>query len=81
MHGGQESTLLSMLPPLFHHGMLIIGLTNAIPALSNTKTGGTPYGASHVSGPRHDLGLSQDEKVLCEVQGKRLGTVVAQLNR
>ncbi|OTG84797.1 NAD(P)H:quinone oxidoreductase [Acinetobacter sp. ANC 4648] len=79
MHGGQESTLLSMLPPLFHHGMLIMGLTNANPALSNTKSGGTPYGASHVSGPRHDLGLSQDEKALCTEQGKRLGEVVEKL--
>ena len=79
MHGGQESTLLSMLPPLFHHGMMIMGLSNANPALSNTKSGGTPYGASHVSGPRHDLGLSQDEKVLCEEQGKRLGDVVKKL--
>lgn len=79
MHGGQESTLLTMLPPLFHHGMMIMGLTNAEPALSNTKSGGTPYGASHVSGARHDLGLSQDEKALCEVQGKRLGEVVKKM--
>lgn len=79
MHGGQESTLLSMLPPLFHHGMMILGLTNAHPALSNTKTGGTPYGATHVSGPRHDLGLSPDEKILCLEQGRRLGEIVKKL--
>lgn len=79
MHGGQESTLLTMLPPLFHHGMMILGLTNAHPALSNTKTGGTPYGATHVSGPRHDLGLSADEKMLCVEQGKRLGAIAQQL--
>ena len=79
MHGGQESTLLTMLPPLFHHGMMMMGLTNANPALSNTKSGGTPYGASHVSGPRHDLVLSQDEKILCEEQGKRLGDIVKKL--
>ena len=79
MHGGQESTLLTMLPPLFHHGMMIMGLANANPALSNTKSGGTPYGASHVSGPRHDLGLSQDEKILCVEQGKCLGKVVQKL--
>lgn len=79
MHGGQESTLLTMLPPLFHHGMMIMGLTNAHPALSNTKSGGTPYGATHVSGPRHDQGLSQDEKVLCEAQGQRLGEMVKKL--
>ena len=79
MHGGQESTLLSMLPPLFHHGMMILGLTNAHPALSNTKSGGTPYGASHVSGSRHDQGLSAEEKALCVEQGKRLGEVALKL--
>ncbi|MGE8572889.1 MULTISPECIES: NAD(P)H:quinone oxidoreductase [unclassified Acinetobacter] len=79
MHGGQESTLLTMLPPLFHHGMMVMGLSNAHPALSNTKTGGTPYGASHVSGPRHDQSLSQDERNLCEELGKRLGEVVKKL--
>lgn len=81
MHGGQESTLLTMLPPLFHHGMMIMGLTNAHPALSNTKSGGTPYGVSHVSGPRHDQSLTTDEKSLCTEQGKRLGEIVQKLNR
>ena len=56
-----------------------MGLHNAHPALSNTKTGGTPYGATHVSGPRHDQALSQDEKILCEVQGQRLGEMVKKL--
>ncbi|ENV48486.1 NAD(P)H:quinone oxidoreductase, type IV [Acinetobacter brisouii CIP 110357] len=79
MHGGQESTLLSMLPPLFHHGMMILGLTNAHPALSNTKSGGTPYGATHVSGARHDQGLTAEEKALCFEQGKRLGEVAIKL--
>ncbi len=79
MHGGQESTLLSMLPPLFHHGMMIIGLSNDHPALSNTKSGGTPYGATHVSGPRHDQGLTQEEKDLCFAQGKRLGGIALKL--
>ena len=79
MHGGQESTLLSMLPPLFHHGMIILGLTNANPALSNTKTGGTPYGVTHVSGPRHDQSISQDERNLCFEQGKRLAEVALKL--
>ena len=79
MHGGQESTLLSMLLPLFHHGMMIMGLPNAHPALSNTKSGGTPYGASHVSGPRQDLNLSQEEKILCEEQGRYLGKVAQKL--
>ncbi|MCK4090998.1 tryptophan repressor-binding protein [Acinetobacter radioresistens] len=79
MHGGQESTLLSMLPPLFHHGMMIIGLSNDHPALSNTKSGGTPYGATHVSGPHHDQGLTQEEKDLCFAQGKRLGEIALKL--
>lgn len=79
MHGGQESTLLTMLPPLFHHGMMVMGLTNAQPALSNTKTGGTPYGASHVSGARHDQSISQDERILCETQGKRLAEIAQKL--
>ena len=55
-------------------------LTNANPALSNTKSGGTPYGVSHVSGPRHDQNLSSDEKALCAEQGKRLGETVKKLN-
>lgn len=80
MHGGQESTLLTMLPPLFHHGMMVMGLSNQHPSLSNTKTGGTPYGASHVSGPRHDWSLSPDEKALCEAQGKRLAELVQKLH-
>lgn len=80
MHGGQESTLISMYPPLLHHGMLILGLANSEPALSSTKEGGTPYGASHVSGPKHDQELSQDEKKLCIVQGERLARLVLKLS-
>ena len=64
LHGGQESTLLSMAIPLLHHGMLITGLPYSHPALSETKTGGTPYGASHVSWNRRDDALSDDEAVL-----------------
>ena len=79
MHGGQETTLISMMLPLLHHGALILGIPYTEPVLSTTQSGGTPYGASHVSGPRHDQHLSQDEKVLCEAQGKRLGEVVKKL--
>lgn len=79
MHGGQESTLLTMLPPLFHHGMIILGLPNAHAELSHTQSGGTPYGASHVSGARHDRNMTQDEKILCEALGSRLATVAAKL--
>lgn len=79
MHGGQESTLLSMYTPLLHHGMILMGLSNAEPALSNTKSGGTPYGATHVSGPQHDQALSHDEKRLCIAQGERLARLVQKL--
>ena len=79
MHGGQESTLLSMMLPLLHHGMLMVGLNNAEAALSNTKTGGTPYGVTHVSGARHDQTVSSDEKILAIAQGLRLGQITQRL--
>lgn len=78
-HGGQESTLLSMLLPLLHHGMLILGLPYTEAALNRTASGGTPYGASHVAGPNSDLPLTADEKELCQALGKRLATVARQL--
>ncbi|MCG5536422.1 NAD(P)H:quinone oxidoreductase [Ectothiorhodospira mobilis] len=71
-HGGQESTLLSMLLPLLHHGMLILGLPYSEPALTQTTTGGTPYGASHVAGPRGENPLSEHERELCQALGRRL---------
>ncbi|MEC7120878.1 MAG: NAD(P)H:quinone oxidoreductase [Pseudomonadota bacterium] len=79
MHGGQEATLLSMMIPLLHHGMLLLGIPYAEPALSSTTRGGTPYGASHVSGAAHDQPMSLDEKMLCIAQGKRLGELVLRL--
>ena len=72
MHGGQESTLLSMLNPLLHHGMVICGLPYTENALSKTTTGGTPYGASHVAGPNNSNPISDDEKTLCIALGKRI---------
>jgi NAD(P)H dehydrogenase (quinone) len=72
LHGGQESTLLSMMPPLLHHGMLVLGLPYTNPALSNTSTGGTPYGASHFAGANNDRSISEDEKTLCIALGRRL---------
>ena len=72
MHGGQESTLLSMLNPLLHHGMLICGLPFTEHALSKTTTGGTPYGASHVAGSANNNPISDDEKALCIALGKRV---------
>jgi len=80
LHGGQESTLLSMMLPLLHHGMLILGLPYTEVALNRTQTGGTPYGASHVAGPDSDRPISQDEKDLCQALGKRLATVAKRLS-
>ena len=75
LHGGQESTLLSMMLPLLHHGMLISGLPYTESELLTTSTGGTPYGASHVSGEKSNLPLSSEEKALCMALGKRLATL------
>ena len=72
LHGGQESTLLSMMLPLMHHGMVLLGLPFTERALSNTRSGGTPYGVSHVSGHDGDPQLSAEEKHLALVQGERL---------
>lgn len=79
LHGGQESTLLSMSLPLLHHGMLICGLPYSEAALMRTRTGGTPYGASHMAGQDSDLPLSDDEKALCLALGKRLGHLALKL--
>jgi len=79
MHGGQETTLLTMMIPLLHHGMLLLGLPYSEVALSRTTRGGTPYGATQVSGTAHDQPMSADEKELCIAQGKRLGRLVRQL--
>lgn len=72
MHGGQETTLLSMMLPLLHHGMVIAGIPYSEAALTTTVTGGTPYGATHVSGAKHDKPVSEDEKHLAMVLGKRI---------
>ena len=81
MHGGQESTLLSMLNPLLHHGMLICGIPYTEAALRNTSTGGTPYGASHVAGSNNDLAISEHEKILCMALGKRVAEIAFKLKR
>jgi len=72
MHGGQESTLLSMMLPLLHHGMLLLGLPYSESDLLTTRSGGTPYGASHLSGGKSDLPLSDEEKRLCQALGRRV---------
>ena len=79
MHGGQESTLLTMLVPLLHHGMLITGVPFTEPALTTTTTGGTPYGASHVAGGAGNLPLSDDEKIVARALGKRLAQIALKL--
>lgn len=76
MHGGQESTLISMMLPLLHHGMMILGVPYSEPALSNTASGGTPYGATHVSGIANDNMMTEDEITIAKVLGTRLGQVV-----
>ena len=79
MHGGQETTQLSMALPLLHHGMLYCGLPYSESALSTTTSGGTPYGASHVTGADGSLPLSNDEEDLCVALGKRVGRLAMQL--
>jgi NAD(P)H dehydrogenase (quinone) len=75
MHGGQESTLLSMMLPLLHHGMLLMGLPYSESALNTTRTGGTPYGASHVSGSDGQPRLAEEEQALASALGRRLAAV------
>lgn len=72
LHGGQETTLLSMMLPLMHHGMLLLGLPYSETDLLRTSTGGTPYGPSHLAGPESNMPLSDAEKRLCRALGKRL---------
>ena len=79
LHGGQETTLISMMLPLLHHGMLMLGIPYTESALSNTESGGTPYGATHVAGNDDDLPISEDEKTLCIAVGKRLAEVSRKL--
>ncbi len=80
-HGGQETTPLSMMLPLLHHGMLIVGLPYSEPALSRTRGGGSPYGAGHVAGSDGERALDEDEKALCHALGKRLAETAARLSR
>jgi NAD(P)H dehydrogenase (quinone) len=79
MHGGNESTLLTMMLPLLHHGMLIVGTPYSETMLSTTTSGGTPYGPSHVAGSESNQPLSAEEKQLCISQGKRLAQIALKL--
>jgi NAD(P)H dehydrogenase (quinone) len=79
MHGGQETTLVTMMLPLLHHGMLMVGLPYSESELSSTSTGGTPYGPSHVGGAADDRPISDDERKLCIALGKRLAETALKL--
>ena len=79
LHGGQESSLLSMAVPLLHHGMLIVGVPYTEEALSSTTTGGTPYGATHVTWSRKPDALSDDEKQIAQTLGKRVASIAQRL--
>ena len=79
LHGGQESTLLSMMLPLLHHGMYIVGLPYTSEALNRTRSGGTPYGASHFAAGRKDTQPSDDERELAQLLGRRVAEAAAAL--
>lgn len=79
MHGGQETTLLSMMLPLLHHGMLIVGIPYTEPALNHTLGGGSPYGASHVGGATGDNTISEHERILARALGRRVAAIAARL--
>jgi NAD(P)H dehydrogenase (quinone) len=79
LHGGQETTLLSMMLPLLHHGMVIVGVPYTETALLKTRSGGTPYGPSHFAGTDSKLPLTEEEKTLCLALGKRLAETTLKL--
>ncbi len=79
MHGGQETTLISMLLPLLHHGMMAVGIPYTEPALNNTRSGGTPYGVSHVAGLNGENAISEHERELARVLGRRVADLVRRL--
>jgi NAD(P)H dehydrogenase (quinone) len=79
LHGGQETTLLSMMLPLLHHGMLIVGLPYTEAELISTRAGGTPYGASHHAGGAGELAIGEQERKLCLALGRRLAGIASKL--
>jgi len=81
LHGGQETTLVSMMLPLLHHGMLVMGLPYTLAELNATRSGGTPYGASHLAGIADDQPVTDAERALCIAQGKRLAELVVRLSK
>ena len=81
LHGGQETTLLSMMLPLLHHGALIVGIPYSETALMHTQSGGSPYGASHYAGADNKNPITEDEKTLCKALGRRLAETASKLGR
>jgi NAD(P)H dehydrogenase (quinone) len=81
LHGGQETTLVSMMLPLLHHGMLVMGLPYTLAELNATRSGGTPYGASHLAGIADDQAITDAERALCIAQGRRLAELALQLRK
>lgn len=81
LHSGQESTLLSMMLPLLHHGMVIVGLPHTEPEIATTTAGGGPYGASHLARPGSDRSISEEEHRLCLALGQRLARIALKLAR
>lgn len=79
LHGGQETTLLSMALPLMHHGMLLLSLPYTEAEVMSTQSGGTPYGASHVAGPANDRPITEEERRLCIALGRRLSETALKL--
>ena len=79
LHGGQETTLTSMMLPLLHHGMLITGLPYTLPEVTHTQSGGSPYGATHWAGANDDKPLTDEERTLCMALGKRLAETAQKL--
>lgn len=80
LHGGQETTLMTMMLPLLHHGMLIVGLPYSLPELTATRSGGTPYGVSHFAGPDGKAPVTEEERKLAFGQGKRLAEITLRLS-
>jgi NAD(P)H dehydrogenase (quinone) len=81
LHGGQETTLVSMMLPLLHHGMLVMGLPYTLAELNATRSGGTPYGASHLAGIADDQPITDAERALCIAQGRRLAEIALKLGK
>lgn len=81
LHGGQEATLISMMLPLLHHGMYLVGLPYTERSLHQTRSGGTPYGASHVAGAQQEPALTEDERALAQALGKRVAALAVQLGK